>query len=87
MIALCVCACVCVQPEEWQAALPMVRHAGETWANSLALRKATFDDFDDIDRNRGGYIDLQEVRRSPTEHAADLERSPVCPASPGHTVR
>ena len=50
----------CSQREEWKAALPQVRRAGQTWANSLALRSAKEEDFDDIDRNHGGFIDLQE---------------------------
>ena len=46
--------------EEWDAALPKVRRAGATWAASLALRDASKGDFDVMDQNRGGYINLQE---------------------------
>ena len=46
--------------DEWENALPMIRRAGATWADSIALREATAEDFDVIDRNHGGFIDLQE---------------------------
>ena len=45
--------------DEWEHALPMIRKWGATWADSLALRDASAEDFDVIDRNHGGYIDLQ----------------------------
>lgn len=60
LILVRTCGCVRVQRDEWVAALPYVREAGETWANSLALRNAVAEDFDSMDQNGGGYIDLQE---------------------------
>ena len=45
---------------EWKAALPKVREAAASWAPYLALQNASASDFDVIDVNRGGFVDLQE---------------------------
>ena len=56
--------------EAWVAALPQVRQAGETWANSRALRNAKPEDFDEIDRGRVGFLQLKEF----CEWVEDVER-------------
>ena len=45
---------------EWNAALPQVQAAAWRWAPYVALQSACEADFDVIDQNGGGFIDLQE---------------------------
>jgi len=49
-----------ISRQEWEAALGELRRAGATWATSERLRHATVADFDAMDRNGGGYVDLRE---------------------------
>ena len=49
-----------ISRDEWVAALPKIQDAANCWAPYLALQEATADDFDAIDVNNGGMIDLQE---------------------------
>ena len=66
--------------EEWDAALGRVRHAGATWAPFEKIARASAADFDEIDKNRGGYIHFRELcewveeaeKRAGTPVGADL---------------
>lgn len=49
-----------ISRQEWEAALGKLRRAGATWATSERLRHASVADFDAMDRNGGGYVDLRE---------------------------
>ena len=48
-----------ISRDEWRRAIPKVRAAAATWAPYVALRGVSEADFDDIDQNRGGMVDLQ----------------------------
>lgn len=46
--------------EQWTGALHRTRQAGSTWAGFVALANAHEEDFDTMDVNGGGFVDLQE---------------------------
>jgi len=51
-----------ISKDEWAAALKsgLIQRAAATYADFVALRAPKMEDFDEMDQNHGGYIDLQE---------------------------
>ena len=46
---------------EWIAALPRIRRAGRTWAESPILASAVVGDFDDIAADDNDYVDFDDL--------------------------
>ena len=44
--------------KEWSRALPQIREAGSTWAESIVLANASMHDFDKMDPKETGFVDL-----------------------------
>lgn len=55
-----------ISKDEWAAALKsgLVQRAAATYADFVALRDPKMEDFDEMDQNRGGYIECARVAHS-----------------------
>lgn len=65
-----------ISRDEWLQALPKVRVAALSWAPFIALRAASAADFDEMDVNGGGHVDLQEFCEW-VERAEKLAATPI----------